>query len=85
MAANKFIGWTKLELLTWRRAIQEARLTGRATRVTTAPGVYTEFDPQHDVNLDKVLDEIQYALSLLDANEANPANSRPGITIQAFN
>ena len=86
MAQNKFIGWSQIDLETWLRSIQEARMTGRVTRVTTAPGVYTEFDPQHDsVNLDQILDDLQYALWLLDpVTYTNPKEQRPGFTTQVF-
>jgi hypothetical protein len=67
-------------------AIAETKLAlvGVTTKVSLA-GVLTEIDPAK-VDLDRLLDEIQYALSLLEPDtETDPANSRPGITAVQFN
>ena len=82
MATNKFLGWTLADLLAARLEIQRARLVGVTTVVMLA-GVRTEVDPSR-VDLDKLLEELQYAISLLDTEEENPANERPGITRPNF-
>lgn len=84
MAKNYFEGWTLEQLISWRTAIQEARLTGRITRSVSSAGIYTDFDPGGKINLDGLLDQIQYAISLLDEDETNPYAGRPGITQQVF-
>ena len=78
MAANKFIGWSLADLLAARTEIQRARLVGITTVVMLA-GVRTEVDPTK-VDLDRLLDEIQYSISLLDTTEINPSDFRPGIS-----
>jgi hypothetical protein len=85
MAANKFLGWNSADLYAARLEIQKARLIGVTTVVMLA-GVRTEIDPTK-VDLDRLLDEIQYSLSLLtdEVTEVNPANERPGITSVQFN
>ena len=82
MAGNKFIGWNSADLYAARLDIQRARLVGVTTKISLA-GVLTEIDPSK-VDLDRLLDEIQYALSLEIPEEINPANQRPGITRPIF-
>lgn len=82
MGANKFIGWNSADLLAARLDIQKARLVGVTTVVMLA-GVRTEIDPSK-VDLDLLLDEIQFALSELEDTEADPYTQRPGITRPKF-
>ena len=89
MPLNKFIGWSRADLETWRRNIQEARLTGQIITLETQGGVRTQFDP-NKVDLDELLNDIQFAISQLedaDPNnpaDANPYDQRPGITRPRF-
>lgn len=52
------------------RAIQEARLTGQVTRVQTAPGVYTEFDP-NKTDLTRILRELEMSIADSDDYDEN--------------
>ncbi len=63
------------------KSVQAARITGPGTKITIL-GVTTEYSPKH-VDLDRLEEELKYALSLLDPdNAANPYDGRPGTTEQ---
>ena len=71
MALNRFIGWSRTELESARRAVQTARLTGQPTELSIA-GVRTVFDPVK-LDLDRVLNDVQLSLSELpDSTDPSP-------------
>ena len=64
---NRFLSsfWTRENLEKFLLAVEQSRLTGAVVRVRTGPSQETEFDPK-SVDLDKLHDEIAYALFLID-------------------
>ena len=72
---DNFIGWTIDEKITFLRGIQEARLTGFVTRISTARGVETEFDPkQRSATL--LLAELEYSIARdCSISQLDPSNA----------
>jgi hypothetical protein len=76
MAFNKFVGRDRAWLEATRTALQDALITGQAIKIQIA-GVLTEFDPTKQ-DLGKLLEDIQYAISLLeDADPNDPCDQSP--------
>ena len=60
---DNFISWSIDEKITFLRGIQEARLTGFVTRISTARGVESEFDPSQR-SATQLLQELEYSIAI---------------------
>ena len=60
---DNFISWSIDEKITFLRGIQEARLTGFVTRISTARGVETDFDPKQR-SATQLLQELEYSIAI---------------------
>jgi len=57
------VDWTIDEKIQFLRGIQEARLTGFVTRISTALGVETQFDP-HQRRATQLLAELEHSIAV---------------------